>query len=135
MCEQSFAQSDQCLIVKQNKGHRVRNVFLFGAYGLFSRGERFEYVESFNFDHWQMKYKGEELQHLQQTSGLHIVVVSEGSADEIQTARASCHELMNDSQKIADSDKPGDSKPVAKKKTCNSDHPMDCWWNPTPAKK
>jgi hypothetical protein len=52
MCGQSFAQSDQCLIVKQNKGHRVRNVFLFGAYGLFSKGERFEYVESFNFDHW-----------------------------------------------------------------------------------
>ena len=54
--------NNQCLIVKQNKGHRVRNVFLFGAYGLFSRGERFEYVESFNFDHWQVKYKGEELQ-------------------------------------------------------------------------
>src|SRR5438128_8032389 len=31
----TFAQSSiPCLIVKQNKGHRIRNTFLFGAPGL-----------------------------------------------------------------------------------------------------
>lgn len=79
-----------CLIVKQNKGHRVRNGFLFGVAGLaFSKGERFEYVDAYNFPNWQLKYKGDELQKIKDT-GVHIIVVSEGSGEEVNSARVSC---------------------------------------------
>jgi len=79
-----------CLIVKQNKGHRVRNAFLFGVSGLvFSKGERFEYVESFNLVNSKMKYKGGELQAIKD-SGVHIIVVSEGVGEEVQQARVCC---------------------------------------------
>ena len=86
----TFAQSSTpCLIVKQNKGHRICNTFLFGAPGLFSRGERFEYVEAFNLPNSRMKYKGDELQRIKD-SGVHVIVVSEGSGDEVQAARTAC---------------------------------------------
>ena len=88
----SFAQTNkQCLIVKQNKGHRVRNGFLFGVAGLaFSKGERFEYVDAVKFPNSQMKYKGDELQKIKD-SGVHVIVVNkDASGDEIQSARASC---------------------------------------------
>ena len=88
----SFAQNNkQCLIVKQNKGHRVRNGFLFGVAGLaFSKGERFEYVDSVNFPESRLKYKGDELQQLKDT-GVHVIVVNkDASGDEIQSARSSC---------------------------------------------
>jgi len=90
----SFTQnSKQCLIVKQNKGHRVRNGFLFGVAGLaFSKGERFEYVDSLNFPDSRLKYKGDELQKLKDT-GVHVIVVNkDASGDEIQSARSSCKE-------------------------------------------
>jgi len=90
----SFAQnSNQCLIVKQNKGHRVRNGFLFGVAGLaFSKGERYEYVDSFNFPNSRLKYKGDELQKLKDT-GVYVIVVNKDAAgEEIQSARSSCKE-------------------------------------------
>jgi hypothetical protein len=90
----SFTQnSKQCLIVKQNKGHRVRNGFLFGVAGLaFSKGERFEYVDFLNFPDSRLKYKGDELQKLKDT-GVHVIVVNkDASGDEIQSARSSCKE-------------------------------------------
>jgi len=118
----SFAQANQannsCLIVKQNKGHRVRNTFLFGVPGLaFSKGERFEYVDAVNFPNSHLKYKGGELQKLKD-SGLHVIVVAEGAGDEIQSARASCQADF----------RPSDAKPTVSKKTCDKNGP-DCWWS------
>ena len=111
----SFAQADSpCLIVKQNKGHRIRNTFLFGAPGLFSRGERFEYVDAFNIPNSRMKYKGDELQKIKD-SGVHVIVVSEGSDAEIQAARASCQ------------GSPTPQKTTAAAKDC-SKNPAECWW-------
>ena len=87
--------SSPCLIVKQNKGHRVRNAFLFGVSGLCSaRANDLNMVESFNLANSKMKYKGGELQKLKD-SGLHIIVVSENAGDEVQTARASCQTGSN----------------------------------------
>src|SRR5438093_12397591 len=87
-----FASNDQCLILKQNKGHRVRNGFLFGVGGLvLSKGERFEYVEAFNFPNAKMKYKGDELQRIND-DGVHVIVVNESSADEINAARQACRD-------------------------------------------
>ena len=90
-CFAQFNQtSNSCLIVKQNKGHRVRNGFLFGVAGLaFSKGERFEYVDAINSPNSRLKYKGDQLQTLKD-SGVHVVVVAEGAGDEIRSARASC---------------------------------------------
>jgi hypothetical protein len=56
---------------------------------VFSKGERFEYVESFNLANSKMKYKGGELQAIKD-SGVHIIVVSEGVGEEVQQARVSC---------------------------------------------
>jgi hypothetical protein len=93
----SFAQSsNQCLIVKQNKGHRVRNGFQFGVAGLaFSKGERYEYVDSLNFPNSRLKYKGDELQKLKDT-GVHVIVINKDAAgEEIQSARSSCKETSS----------------------------------------
>ena len=103
---QTNQTSSQCLIVKQNKGHRVRNGFLFGVAGLaFSKGERFEYVDAVNFPNSRLKYKGGELQKLKDT-GVHIIVVAEGAGEEVQSARASCRADVI----------PFDAKPTASKK-------------------
>jgi hypothetical protein len=99
----SFAQNNkQCLIVKQNKGHRVRNGFLFGVAGLaFSKGERFEYVDSVNFPESRLKYKGDELQKLKDT-GVHVIVVNkDASGDEIQSARSSCKDTSGAADAVA----------------------------------
>jgi hypothetical protein len=116
LSSQAFAQANNpCLIVKQNKGHRIRNTFLFGAPGLFSRGERFEYVDAFNVPNSRMKYKGDELQKIKD-SGVHVIVVSEGSDAEIQAARASCQ---------------GSPTPQGTTTTAAKDcskNPAECWW-------
>jgi hypothetical protein len=114
----SNQSNQQCLIVKQNKGHRVRNGFLFGVAGLaFSKGERFEYVDAINFPDSRLKYKGDELQKLKNT-GVHVIVVGEGAGEEIQSARASCRAEVLSS----------DSKGTISKKTCDQST-TDCWWN------
>jgi hypothetical protein len=98
-----FARNDQCLILKQNKGHRVRNGFLFGVGGLvLSKGERFEYVEAFNFPNARMKYKGDELQRIND-DGVHVIVVNESSANEISAARQACRDYVSGNPSSASS--------------------------------
>src|SRR5450432_3232246 len=72
-----------CLIVRQAEGHRFRNSMIAGALtggigfaaGAASGGAKYEYVDSFGFNADKLKYKGSELQHLEE-SGVHIVTVS-----------------------------------------------------------
>lgn len=95
-----LAQQPQqaCLIVRQAEGHRFRNAMIAGALtggiglaagGAFSGG-RYEYVESFGLTGTKMKYKGPELQKLQE-QGVHIITVNKkASGEEIKSARESC---------------------------------------------
>jgi hypothetical protein len=91
-------QPQQCLIVRQAEGHRFRNAMIAGALtggiglaagGAFSGG-RYEYIESFGLTGTKMKYKGPELQKLQE-QGVHIITVNKkASGEEIKSARESC---------------------------------------------
>ncbi len=89
-----------CLIVRQAEGHRFRNSMIAGALtggigfaaGAASGGAKYEYVDSFDMSATKLKYKGKELQDLQQ-QGTHIVTVSKkATGEEIKDARDSCRE-------------------------------------------
>lgn len=95
-----FAQQ-QCLIVRSAEGHRFRNSMIAGALtggigfaaGAAFGGGKYEYVDSFHMDGTKLKYKGGELQKLQQ-EGVHIVVINKkATADETKSARESCAAL------------------------------------------
>ena len=88
----------ECLVVRQAEGHRFRNSMIAGALtggigfaaGAAFSGGRYEYIDSFNVPNTKMKYKGPELQKLQQ-EGVHVVVVNKKALpDEIKAARESC---------------------------------------------
>jgi hypothetical protein len=92
------AASNECLIVRNAEGHRFRDSMIAGvltggvgfAAGAAFGGAKYEYIDSFNMSDTKVKYKGGELQKLQQ-SGVHIVVVNKkATSDEIQSARGSC---------------------------------------------
>lgn len=92
------AASNQCLIVRSAEGHRFRNSMIAGALtggvgfaaGAAFGGAKYEYVDSFNLSETKLKYKGGELQKLQQ-EGVHVVVINKkATSDETQSARASC---------------------------------------------
>ncbi len=92
-----------CLIVTSAEGHRMRNAIIAGVFtggiglatGLIASGGRYEYRDAVNVPpaDVKMKYKGDELQKLQQR-GVHIVVVrkndKQGETDAIQNARQEC---------------------------------------------
>jgi hypothetical protein len=132
-----FAQTDQCLIVKQNKGHRVRNGFLFGVGGLvLSKGERFEYVESFNFPNARMKYRGDELQRIND-EGVHVIVVNESSSEEINAARQACKDYIARRASPPSANKPSvsaDKEPDAEQQNGNpdADWKQKYWPKPQP---
>jgi hypothetical protein len=53
-------------------------------------GGKYEYVDSFNLTGTKLKYKGGELQKLQQ-EGVHVVVINKkATSDETESARESC---------------------------------------------
>ena len=93
----------QCLIVTSAEGHRFRNSMIAGALtggigfvaGAAFSGGRYEYRDSINIppSDVKMKYKGPELQKLQQ-GGTHVIVVDkkDKTGEEVKSARASCQE-------------------------------------------
>lgn len=92
------AADNQCLIVRSAEGHRFRDSMIAGALtggigfaaGAAFGGAKYEYVDSFNLTGTKLKYKGAELQKLQQ-AGVHVVVINKkATSDETQSARASC---------------------------------------------
>ncbi len=92
------ALNNECLIVRNAEGHRFRDSMIAGVLtggvgfvaGAAFGGAKYEYVDSFNVPDTKMKYKGGELQKLQQ-SGVHIIVVNKkATSDEMQSARTSC---------------------------------------------
>lgn len=94
------AQSPAAAGVRQAEGHRFRNSMIAGALtggigfaaGAASGGAKYEYVDSFGMADSKPKYKGSELQKLQE-NGVHIVTVSKkATGDEIHDARESCKE-------------------------------------------
>jgi len=97
------APAKPCLIVTSAEGHRFRNAMIGGvltggvglAAGAAFSGGRYEYRDSFNLPQSDMKakYKGPELQKLQQ-NGVHVVVVDkkDKTGAEVKDARVSCHE-------------------------------------------
>jgi ABC-type hemin transport system substrate-binding protein len=95
---QPISQPKPCLIVRQAEGHRFRNSMIAGALtggigfaaGAASGGAKYEYVDSYNMSGTKPKYKGSELQQLQQ-QGVHVVTVSKkASGEELSGARDSC---------------------------------------------
>ncbi|MGH2509837.1 MAG: hypothetical protein ACRDHZ_20860 [Ktedonobacteraceae bacterium] len=93
-------QMKPCLIVRQAEGHRFRNSMIAGALtggvgfavGAASGGAKYEYVDSFSMPSTKLKYKGSELQKLQQ-SGVHVVTVNKkATGEELHDARESCKE-------------------------------------------
>jgi len=97
------AANNECLIVRSAEGHRFRNSMIAGALtggigfaaGAVFGGAKYEYVDSFNLTDTKLKYKGGELQKLQQ-SGVHVVVINKkATSDETQSARASCTAPQN----------------------------------------
>lgn len=94
-------QVKQCLIVTSAEGHRFRNSMIAGvltggvglAAGLAFSGGRYDYRDSYNLppSDVKMKYKGPELQKLQQ-NGVHIIVVNkkDKTGDEVKDARTAC---------------------------------------------
>lgn len=60
------------------------------AVGAASGGAKYEYVDSYNMSGTKPKYKGSELQQLQE-QGIHVVTVSKkASGEELAGARDSC---------------------------------------------
>jgi hypothetical protein len=100
----AFAQDKQCLIVTSAEGHRFRNAMIAGALtggiglaaGAVFSGGRYEYRDSFNLapGEVKVKYKGPELQKLQQ-QGVHVIVVDKKDKTDagVKDARASCQSL------------------------------------------
>jgi hypothetical protein len=96
----------QCLIVRSAEGHRFRNSMIAGALtggigfaagGAFG-GAKYEYVDGVNVSSPKLKYKGGELQKLQQ-QGVHVIVINKkAQADETKSARESCKEFAEKSQ-------------------------------------
>ena len=100
---QSSAPNNSCLIVTSAEGHRMRNAIIAGVFtggiglatGLIASGGRYEYRDAINVPPAQvkMKYKGEDLQKLQQ-QGVHVVVVrkndKQGESEAIQNGRNAC---------------------------------------------
>lgn len=96
--------SSQCLIVTSAEGHRFRNAMIGGvltggiglAAGAAFSGGRYEYRDSFNLQPSEVKtkYKGPELQKLQQ-EGVHVIVVDkhDKTGAEVSSARASCQSM------------------------------------------
>src|SRR5450755_4726582 len=90
--------SPQCLIVTSSEGHRFRNSMIAGvltggiglAAGAAFSGGRYEYRDSFSMNpsDVKMKYKGPELQKLEQ-NGIHVIVVNkkDKTGDEVGSAR------------------------------------------------
>jgi hypothetical protein len=112
LCAFSLAASaygQQCLIVRSAEGHRFRNAMVAGVLtggvgmalgGAFSGG-RYEYVDGVNFSSPKMKYKGGELQKLQE-QGVHIIVINKkAAADETTSARESCKDFVQQSRAAA----------------------------------
>jgi hypothetical protein len=97
------APVQSCLIVTSAEGHRMRNSIIAGALtggiglaaGLIASGGRYEYRDAVNMPpaDVKMKYKGGELQKLQQ-QGIHVVVIrkndKQGETAAIQNARLEC---------------------------------------------
>src|SRR5438105_8438013 len=92
------ASHQQCLIVTSNEGHRFRNSMIAGeltggiglAAGAAFSGGRYEYRDSTNLNpsDMKMKYKGPELQKIQQ-KGVHVIIVNkkDKTGDEVKSAR------------------------------------------------
>lgn len=92
-----------CLIVTSAEGHRFRNSMIAGALtggigfavGAASGGAKYEYRDSYNLpaSDVKVKYKGTELQHLEQ-SGVHIIVVDkkDKTGAEVKDARTACQQ-------------------------------------------
>lgn len=103
------AYGQQCLIVRSAEGHRFRNSMIAGALtggigfaagGAFS-GAKYEYVDGVNFTSTKLKYKGGELQKLQE-QGVHVVVINKkAQADETKSARESCKDFVQQSHPAA----------------------------------
>ena len=102
--QQQTPAAPQCLIVTSAEGHRFRNSMiagvLTGGIGLVAgaafSGGRYESRDSVNISSSEvkLKYKGPELQKLQQ-NGVHVVVVDkkDKSGTAVKDARASCQEM------------------------------------------
>jgi hypothetical protein len=96
------AQPKPCLIVTSAEGHRFRNSMIAGALtggvglaaGMAFSGGRYEYRDSYGLaqSDVKLKYKGPQLQKLEQT-GVHVIVVNkkDKSGGEVKDARAACH--------------------------------------------
>ncbi len=100
---QAPTPNNSCLIVTSAEGHRMRNAIIAGVFtggiglatGLIASGGRYEYRDAINVPPAQvkMKYKGNDLQKLQQ-QGVHVVVVrkndKQGESEAIQNGRNAC---------------------------------------------
>ena len=96
------AKSMSCLIVTSAEGHRFRNSMIAGvltggvglAAGMAFSGGRYDYRDSYDLarSDVKLKYKGPELQKLEQ-NGVHVIVVNkkDKSGEEVKAARAACH--------------------------------------------
>lgn len=96
------AQPKPCLIVTSAEGHRFRNSMIAGALtggvglaaGMAFSGGRYEYRDAYGLapSDVKVKYKGEQLQKLEQ-HGVHVIVVNkkDKSGVEIKDARTACH--------------------------------------------
>ena len=103
------AQQSSCLIVTSAEGHRFRNAMIAGALtggiglaaGAAFSGGRYEYRDSVNLPQsdYKVKYKGHELQKLQQ-QGVHVVVVNkhDKTGTEVRDARAECQNMTGAAQ-------------------------------------
>lgn len=95
------AAPQPCLIVTSAEGHRFRNAMIAGvltggiglAAGAAFSGGRYEYRDGVNLppDDFKQKYKGPELQKLQQ-KGIHVIVVDkkDKTGAEVHDARQAC---------------------------------------------
>lgn len=93
----------ECLIVTSAEGHRFRNAMIGGvltggiglAAGAAFSGGRYEYRDSYNLpaSDVRVKYKGPELQNLEQR-GVHVIVVDkkDKTGAEVRDARSSCQQ-------------------------------------------
>lgn len=93
----------QCLIVTSAEGHRFRNSMIAGfltggvgfAAGAAFGGGRYEYRDSYSLpaSEIKVKYKGPELQNLEQ-KGVHIIVVDkkDKTGAEVKDARTACQQ-------------------------------------------
>lgn len=97
------AEPKACLIVASAEGHRFRDSMIAGALtggigfaaGAFAGGAKYAYRDSFNLPakDVKVKYKGNQLQKIQE-SGVHVIVVNakDKTDSEIDSARKSCQQ-------------------------------------------